>query len=342
MTFGHPEFLYGLLLTPFAALFLYWARQRRRQALTRLGNLGLINRLSDNINWRGRRWRHLLWLVVLALLLIASSRPQWGSEVQVVEQRGVEIMAVLDISRSMLAQDILPNRLSRAKLEIADLMGRLRGDQIGLVLFSGFRASFIQFPLTSDYATARNFLDAANPSLISSTGTDLAHAIRTAMQGFDQQRVAQKVIIVLTDGEHDPALPADQADPMEAAREAAADDIIIYTIGFGSPDGEPLPEFDQNGEIISYRKDPNGETILSRLDEITLQQLALIGNGRYFRATPSGQELTALLAELAELQQDTLENSFEVTRVERFQIVLWIALLFMVVMELISERRQVG
>lgn len=330
MTFGQEEFLLGLILLPVVGLFLWWANRRKHQALNRLGDSRLVARLTTTINWQGRRWRKLLWLTVLALLIVALSRPQWGSEVQVVEQQGVEIMVALDISQSMLAEDIKPNRLQRAKLEIADLMNRLAGDELGLVLFSG--ASFIQFPLTSDYATARTFLDNAQPGLISQPGTAIGSAIRTAMTGFDEQRTAQKVIIVFTDGENH------EGEALAAAEEAATANILIYTIGFGSPDGEPIPELNQLGEVVGYKKNQQGETILSRLDEITLQQIALAADGRYFRATADGQELTALLAEIDQLQQETLESQFEVRRVERFQILLAVALLLMVIIELIPDR----
>ena len=330
MSFARPELLYILILVPFMGLFLLWAIRRREAALARLGEVGLIGRLSANINWRGRRWGYILWIFILTLLIIAMARPQWGSDVQVVEQQGIEIMVALDISQSMLAQDIKPDRLSRAKLEIADLMNRLNGDEIGLVLFSG--ASFIQFPLTADYATARTFLDNAQPGLISRPGTAIGQAIRTAMNGFDKERAAQKVIIVFTDGEnHEP-------DTMEAVKEAATDNIIIYTIGFGSPDGEPIPQMNEQGEVIGYKKDQQGETILSRLDEVALQQIALTANGRYFRAEASGQELDALLAELSQLQRETLQNQFEIRQVERFQLCLAVALAAMVIMELIPER----
>ena len=332
MTFGEPNLLYALAVIPLAGLFLFWAHKRRQSALNRLGDLELINRLSISINRRGRQWRNILWLILLSMLLIAMSRPQWGSELQVVEQQGVEIMVALDISLSMLAEDIKPNRLSRAKLEIADLMSRLDGDEIGLVLFSG--ASFIQFPLTSDYATARGFLDNAHPGIISQPGTAIGEAIRTAMGGFDQQRASQKVIVILTDGENH------EGEALDAAKEAAEEDMIIYTIGFGSPNGEPIPEINDQGEIIGYKKDQQGETVLSKLDEVTLQQIALASEGRYFRATADGQELSALLNELAGLQQSLLESQFEMRQVERFQLFLLLGLAAMVMMELIPDRKR--
>ncbi|MGB4868404.1 MAG: VWA domain-containing protein, partial [Candidatus Promineifilaceae bacterium] len=236
MTFAKPTFLYFLALIPLFALFLVWANNRRKADLSRLGDRTLIDRLSAGINWQGRRWRSVLWLVALALIIIALARPQWGSEVQTINQEGLQVMVALDVSQSMLAEDIKPNRLERAKLEISDLMDRLNGDEIGLVLFSG--ASFIQFPLTSDYNTARMYLDGANPSVISRPGTAIGDAIRTAVSGFDESLDSQKVLVVISDGEDR------ETDPQAAAQEAADQGILIYTIGFGTPEGEPVPETD--------------------------------------------------------------------------------------------------
>ena len=330
MTFAQPLFLYALILIPIVVLFLVWASRRRAAALARLGQPTLIERLSATVNWRGRRWQSRLWLLTLALLIIALARPQWGSEVQKVEQEGLQVMVALDVSNSMLAEDIRPNRLSRAKLEIVDLMNRLQGDEIGLTLFSG--ASFVQFPLTSDYATARGFVDSARPEVISKPGTALGDALRTAASGFDPKRASQKVIILITDGEdHAP-------DTLEVAREIASQDVLIYAIGFGSPQGEPIPEYNAQGEVVGYKKDKNGEVVLSKLDEITLQQIAQIGNGQYFRAAADGSELEALLTEINQLQKEKLATQFEIFGIERFQSFLLVALAAMFVMELIPDR----
>lgn len=330
MTFAKPIFLYGLILFPIMGLFLLWATRRRQADLARLGNPTLVERLSNTVNWRGRRWRTALWLVTLASLIIALARPQWGSQTHMVEQEGIEVMIALDVSRSMLAQDIKPDRLSRAKLEIADLMDRLGGDEIGLVLFSG--ASFIQFPLTSDYATARSFLDNARPEVISRPGTAIGDAIRTAMSGFDMKRASQKVIVLITDGEDH------GDDTLAMAEQAAEQDIILYTIGFGSPQGEPIPEYNDQGEIVGYKKDQQGEVVLSKLDEATLQQIAQIGNGQYFRASADGSELAVLVSELNTLQKAELSTRVETWGIERFQNFLLVAWVAMIAMELIPDR----
>lgn len=330
MTFGQPLFLWLLLLLPLILIFMLWAERRRKSALARLGDFALVRRLSESVNWAGRRWQSGLWLLAIALLIIALARPQWGSEVQVVEQEGLQVMVALDVSVSMLAEDLKPNRLIRAKQEISDLMTRLDGDELGLVLFSG--ASFIQFPLTSDYETARSFLDSAQPGVISRPGTVIGEAIQTAMGGFDGQRSSQKVIVIMTDGEDH------QTDPLTAAEEAAGEGAIIYTIGFGSAQPEPIPEYNEQGELTGYKKDRQGNVVLSRLDEATLQQISQAANGRYFRAKADGGELDELVNDLSALQTARLESRFQTQKVERFQLFLLGAILALLASELIPER----
>lgn len=331
MQFAQPQFLFfGLILIPALGIFLLWAKRQQRKALDRLGNKTLIHRLSANINWTGRRWRVALWLVALTMVIFALARPQWGSEVREIEQEGLQVMVALDVSQSMLAQDIKPSRLDRAKLEIADLTERLDGDEIGLVLFSG--ASFVQVPLTTDYLTALNYLDSAEPGVISRPGTVIGDAIKTAMAGFDEELNNQKVLIVMTDGEDH------ETDPLAMAQEAADAGVLIYTIGFGTAEGEPVPETNQYGDVTGYKRDQNGEVVLSRLDEGTLQGIAQTGNGKYYRAAADGRELDSLLGEIDDLQRAQLATRFETTYIERYQIFLVLGLAALIISELIPER----
>lgn len=331
MTFANPQYLLlSLILLPAGVLFFMWSSRRRRQALERLGDKRLIDRLNVNLNWRGRRWRTALRIAGLLLLVVALARPQWGSEVREIEQEGLQVMVALDVSQSMLAEDIKPSRLERAKLEIADLMNRLDGDEVGLVLFSG--ASFIQVPLTSDYATALSYLDTAGPGVISRPGTVIGDAIRTAMNGFDPNLSSQKVLVVMTDGEDS------ETDPVAAAKEAAGEDVLIYTIGFGTPEGEPVPETNQYGDIVGYKKDGQGNAVLSRLDESTLQEVARTSRGQYYRATADGGELDSLLSEIDQLQRAQLESRFETRQIERFQLFLAVAVAALIAAEFIPDR----
>jgi Ca-activated chloride channel family protein len=330
MIFAKPEYLIALFLLPAVGLLMLWANKKRQSALAKLGDSPLLEKLTSSINWRGRGWRNALQLLALGLFVIALARPQWGSEVRQIDQEGLQVMVALDVSQSMLAQDIKPTRLDRAKLEIADLMRELNGDEIGLVLFSG--ASFIQVPLTSDYYTALSYLDSADPSVISRPGTVIGDAIRTAMHGFDSTLSSQKVLIVMTDGEDH------ETDPIAAAKEVADEDVLIYTIGFGTPDGEPIPVLDQNSAIVDYKRDQSGEVVLSKLDENTLQSIAQAGNGQYYRASADGSELGSLLAEINGLQKDQLQSRIETRHIERYQIFLALALVLLVISEFIPDR----
>ncbi len=330
MDFFQPTYFVCFIPLILRALLLSLLAKRKQAAIARLGAPQLIKKLSATTNWKGRRWKLSLWFMALSLLIITLARPRWGSQIEYIERQGVEIMVVLDVSESMLAEDLKPTRLDRAKLEITELMDRLQGNEMGLVLFSG--AAFVQFPLTSDFATARTFLDAARPGIISRPGTAIAEAIEVAMTGFNEERASQKVIIFLTDGENH------EGDVLQAVDEAVQEGVIIYTIGFGSPTGEPIPEYDPLGELTGYKKDKQGEIVLTRLDETTLQQIALLTEGRYFRAAADGREIGFLAQEIDQLQTTELESRFETRRVERFQWFLLAAIVALTAIELIPER----
>ena len=329
MTFGAPQYLYALIALPALAVFVWWAFARRDASVRRIGDPALIERLSMSVNRGMRRRRLILWFAGVSLIIFALARPQWGSDIQIVEHRGVQVMVALDISRSMLAQDLKPTRLERAKLEISDMMSQLTGDEVGIVLFSG--ASFIQFPLTFDYATARTYLRNANPDIISRQGTVIAKAIETAMTGFNEERVSQKIIVIMTDGENH------EGDPIGAARQAAADGAVIYTVGFGSPEGEPIPVYDAQGNVTGYREDDQGRVVISSLDEATLLEVARAGGGRYFRAAERGA-IAGLVDEIQSFQDESLESEFNRKQIERFQIFLLAGILSLVLAEVMTDR----
>lgn len=328
--FAEPSYLFCFIPLALVAGLLYFFAKRQDRSLARLGTPELIKKLSASVNWKGRRWQARLWFIALIFLVLALARPRWGSQVEYIERRGVEIMVALDVSESMLAEDFKPNRLDRAKLEISELMDRLDGNELGLVLFSG--AAFVQFPLTSDFATARTFLEAAYPGIISRPGTDIAEALQVAISGFNEERATQKVIIVLTDGENH------RTDILGAAQEAADQGIIIFTVGFGSTDGEPIPQYDHLGNLIEYKKDSSGQTVLTRLDETTLQEIAAITSGAYFRAAADGREVALLADAIGRLQTSELESRFETRGVERFQWFLGVAVVALIIYELIPDR----
>ena len=329
MTFGAPQYLYALAALPVLMLFLRWAWGRRTAALMRIGDPVIVGRLGLETGRLVRGVRLALWFVGVALLVVGLARPQWGSDIEIVEQGGVQVMVALDISRSMLAQDLKPTRLDRAKLEISDLISRLEGDEIGIVLFSG--ASFIQFPLTSDHATARTYLNHASPNAITRQGTVIAEAIETAMVGFSTERETQKVIVIMTDGENH------EGDPVMAARQAAEQGAVIYTVGFGSPEGGAVPVYNERGEITGYSQNAQGQVILSRIDEVALQQIADSGGGRYFR-TADGGAMAGLAEEIDSFQDQSLQSEFNQRKVERFQLFLLAGALCLALAELTTDR----
>ena len=259
ITFANPQYLLLLAVLPIAVGVVYWAVQNRSRMLERIGSPALVRRLTANVNTRGRLIGRVFTIAALALAIVALARPQWGESLQAVEREGVQIIIALDVSKSMLAEDVRPSRLVRAKLEIADLMQRLQGDEVGLVLFSG--AAFLQFPLTFDYLSARNFIENANTEMITRQGTNIEQAIEVASRSFSEELISQKVILIITDGENQ------DGNAVEAAREAHDDGTLIYTIGVGTADGEPIPLRSPRGRLIEYVQDRQGNMVVSRMDE---------------------------------------------------------------------------
>ena len=328
MSFGAPQFLYALVVLPVLMVFVRWALARRGAVLRRIGDTELVEQIARTSRPL-RLFRLSLWFLGSALIIVALARPQWGSEIEIVEQSGVQMMVALDVSRSMLSRDMAPTRLDRAKLEISDLMSRLNGDAVGIVLFSG--ASFIQFPLTSDYGTARTYLAHAGPDAITRQGTAISEAIYTASAGFSDQRLNQKVIVIMTDGENH------EGDPFTAAREAAEEGIVIYTVGFGSSEGRPVPVYDEQGAVIAHRQDAEGREIISRLDEGALQQIAEAGGGRYFRASDRGA-ISDLVDQVGSFQAEGYQTELSQRKVERFQVFLLAGALALLLAEVLNDR----
>lgn len=330
MTFANPQFLYLLAALPLAVAAIYWGARSRRLALARLGSPELVRRLADSVNERGRSLASAMAVAALALSIIALARPQWGESAYVVERRGAQVMVALDVSRSMLARDAKPTRLDRAKLEIYDLTQRLGGDEIGLTLFAG--DAFIQFPLTFDLATARTFLDYAEPNVIGRQGTDIEEAIRVSLRGLADDRPSQKAIIVISDGERQ------EGEAVAAAEEAADLGVTVFTVGVGDEEGAEVPNLDAFGNVTDY---PSGVgAILSRIDEGELRAIADAGGGVYVHANESTNAAAALAAELSRMEQTTMEHELENVKVERFQLFAAAAAALLIARELMPSRRR--
>ena len=265
-------------------------------------------------------------------LVLALSRPQIGTTLELVKRSGLDIMVGLDISASMLAEDIKPNRLLKAKHVISSFVDRLEGDRVGLIAFAG--DSFVQCPLTIDYAAAKLLLDALSVDTISQSGTEISQAIEIAASSFNQEEDKYKILIFFTDGE-DHGKKA-----VEAARTAANQGIRIYCVGVGLPNqGTPIPFRQANGELRGYKHDRNGTPIVTKLEDALLREIAQLTNGNYYQATPGETEINRLVAELTAIEKREIEERQFTQYEDRFQYFLAFALLFLVWEFLLPESR---
>lgn len=330
--FGFRELLWIYLLVPAVVVFFWYVLRLKRRAIETLGESELMHRLSLTVSQRGQRAKMLLLIATIALLVTALARPQFGTRVETVRREGQDIVVALDLSSSMLAEDIAPNRLEKAKHAIGTLIGRLEGDRIGLVAFAG--DAFVQSPLTVDYGAATLFLNAMSTDLMPVQGTNLAEALRISIEAFEAGEQQHRILIVITDGE-------DHEGEIEGAVDRANEEgIRIYTVGVGSPDGVPIPEFDANGRLSGYKRDENGEVVTTSLDEATLESIARETGGRYLRATPGENELDRLAEEIAEMAGREFEARQVTQYEEQYQIFLGFALVFLFAELLVPERRR--
>lgn len=277
MNWGAPEILPWLwLFIPFAA-GLIWGQRLRLRRLAALIDAGLWEKLSPGWKPRAVYGRLGLWLGALLLFGAALARPQWGFTWREIKRSGLDIMVVVDTSRSMLATDLKPNRLQQAKWGILDLLNQLRGDRAGLVVFAG--VSYLQCPLTSDYAALMMYVNDMNAGLVPRGGSAITDALRTAAKAFDDQSGADRLLVLITDGEDT------VADPLGMIPELKEKNIKVYAIGVGSPEGELIPVRDENGRE-NFLRDRAGQIVKSSLNEGVLQRLSLGTGGAYLRAAP--------------------------------------------------------
>ena len=330
--FVSTEILFGLLLVPVLGALFWGTRQARKRALAQFGDLALVQKLSATLSRTGRAAKSVLVLAAFALLVLALARPQFGTRVETVRSEGQDVMVALDVSRSMLAEDVAPNRLERARLEIMRILQRLDGDRIGLVAFAG--NAFVQSPLTVDYGAAALFLNAMDPDLIPIQGTNLGEALTVALDAFEEGTRDSRVLIVVTDGE-------DHEGEIEEALERALDEgVQIHTVGIGSLEGVPIPEFDASGVRSGFIREESGSVVTTRLDEATLERVAEVTGGRYFSALGPSANLDPLVEEITGGEGRELEAR-EITQFdEQFQVFLGLAVVLLLAEGLIPERRR--
>lgn len=332
MTFGNVHMAHLLWLVPAIILFFVWAHKKRKRDMERFAGAEVLHELTRSVNNRGRTLRTLCVLGALFLMIISLIRPQWGFEWQEVRRSGLDILIAIDTSRSMLAEDVRPSRLERSKLAVKDLIKKLKGDRVGLIAFSG--SAFLQCPLTVDYSGFLLSLDDLSADTIPKGGTSITSAVRAALDSYEGGVKKYKVLVLITDGEdHEGA-------PLELAEEARKKGIKIFTIGIGTREGELIPVMDDSGNRM-YLKDRNGNVVKTRLDEDTLQKIALNTGGSYVKATPAEFGLELLYDEkLSKIEPRETENKMVKKYKERFQIPLILALIILGAELFIKERRE--
>lgn len=325
--FEEPIYLYLLLLLPLLAAFFLYSNFRRRKAIRRFGDPELMAQLMPDVSKYRPDVKFGLSFVAIGLFAILLARPQFGSKLETVKRKGVEVMIALDISNSMLAQDIQPSRLEKAKRLIAKLVDGMENDKVGMIVFAG--DAFTQLPITNDYISAKMFLESINPSLISKQGTAIGAAINLAARSFTPQEGVGRAIIVITDGENH------EGGAVEAAKAAAEKGIQVNVLGVGVLDGAPIPIEGTN----DFRRDREGNVIITRLNETMCQEIAKDGKGIYVRVDNTNSAQKAIDQEINKMAKSDVESKVYTEFNEQFQVIAWIILLLLLIEVLILDRK---
>ena len=327
--FANPDFLYLLLLLPVIILLFIINEIRKKKALKRLGDINLVGRLVPEMSKIRPVIKFILPLIAISSGIIMVSRPQFGSKIEDVKKQGVEVIIALDVSNSMLAEDIQPDRLTRAKQAISRLVDNLNNDKIGLIVFAG--DAYIQIPVTTDYISAKMFLSTINPNMVPKQGTAIGAAISLGIRSFSPGEGKSKAMIIITDGENH------EDDPVREAEEASKAGIVIHTIGIGSTEGVPVPVI--NNGRKDYLKDVDGNTVITKLDEEILKKIALSSNGNYVRASNSNIGLDEIFSQIKKMKKQELESTMYTEYNDQFQIFAAIAIFMLIVDFIIMERK---
>ncbi len=330
MRFGDPVGFWLLLLLPVLFLLYVWSFRKRQLALRQFGSGPMMAKLTSATSWTRQTVKAILLLAAVLFLVLALVQPRFGMRLEMVSRRGVDVIVALDTSMSMMAEDMPPNRLLRARLEIESLIDRLEGDRIGLVAFSG--QSFVLCPLTLDYGAAKLFLDSIDTGLIPTQGTAIAQAVRTATKAFGSEEQKYKALVLITDGE-------DHAgEAIEAARSAAEAGVRVFAVGIGTQEGELIP-LKKDGPT-EFMRDREGNIVKTRLDEATLVEMARLTNGGYVRSQRGQVGLDEVYAQISEMEKRELGSRKLSQYKHRYQWPLAVAVLLVILESLMSDRRR--
>lgn len=325
--FANPNalFLYIPLLIV-VAVFLY-AGYYRKKALRKYGDPELLAAMMPEVSRQRPQIKFWLTFAAMCFMVLLIARPQFGSKVETVKRQGIETVIALDISNSMLAEDVAPNRLERSKNIISRLVDGFEDDKVGLIVFAG--DAFIQLPITSDFISAKMFLESINPELINRQGTDIKAAIDMATRSFTPREGVGKAIIIITDGENH------EGGAVEAAKAAVEKGMSVYVMGVGSPEGSPIPA----GRSGDFRRDKQGNVIVTKLNEQMCQEIAAAGNGVYIRIDNTSNAQKLLQKEIDKLAKADIETSVYSEYNEQFQVMAWIAFVFLLLEMLLMVKK---
>ena len=325
--FEEPLYLYLLLLVPVLAAVHYATDYHRRKRLRRYGDVALLKELMPDVSAVRREAKAWLMLAAWALLVFTLARPQFGTKVDTRKRQGIEAIIAMDISNSMLAEDVTPNRLEKSKMLVSSIVDQMTDDKIGLIVYAG--EAYTQLPITSDYVSAKMFLETIQPSLISTQGTDIKQALDLAMKSFTPDDKASKAVFVITDGEDN------EGGAVEMARAAAEKGIKVYVLGIGSPQGAPIP---MPGST-QYITDNGGNVVVSKLNEQMCREIAAAGQGAYIYVDNSSSAKEKLSGYVDRLAKTEMESTVYSEYDEQFQAVALLALLLLVLDVLVVERK---
>lgn len=328
--FANESYLLGLLVIPMLVALYFLIRYWSGKRLQAWSDHQLLSRLVPLRSSSRPVVKFMILMMALGAMIIALARPQYGSKLTEVKRKGIELMIALDVSNSMLAEDIQPSRLENAKMAISRLLDKLQNDKIGLIVFAG--DAYVQMPITTDYAAAKLFLDAINPQMVPRQGTSVSSAIRLAMRSFTPESEKSRAIIIITDGEDH------EEGAIDAAREAAEAGIVVHTIGIGTPSGVPIPISGGSGRV-DFRTDAEGQVVISKLNEELLRQVSATGKGLYIRATNARTGLNDILDEVNKMEKEEISAKVYAEYDEQFVYYAGLALLLLLIELIILGRK---
>ncbi len=328
--FENTWMLWGLLLIPIMLLVFSAVKLWRKKARARFAETALFNQLMPAYSNFRYNSKFILFLIAYGLFVIGAANPQIGTKLEEVKREGIDLIVALDVSNSMKAEDLSPNRLERAKRAMLQLLDELKSDRLGIIVFAG--QAYTQLPITTDYSAAKLFLSTIDTDIIPTQGTAIGAAIDLAMESFNYEEGGNKALIVVTDGENH------EDDAIEAAEKARKQGIQVYTIGMGTPNGAPIPLF-RRGQQVGFRQDGEGNTVVSSLNEEMLREVSAAGNGLYIRATNANAGFGAILDELSGLEKSEFESQVYTDYEDRFQFFIGAGALLLFISLLISEKK---